>query len=338
MHMADALLSPQVGVAISALSTVAIAYSVKKINNEESFDEKKIPIMAASGAFIFAAQMINFTIPGTGASGHIGGGVLLVALLGPMAALITMAAVLIIQCLFFADGGLLALGANIFNLGVIISFVVYPLIYKPILKNGYTKVKITLASFGAVIIGLQLGSLGVVIQTTLSNITQLPFGIFLFVMQPIHLAIGIFEAIITASILNFVYATRPEIMEGALFNKKNDQIQVKKVVIVLIISALIVGGLISSYASAYPDGLEWAVDRIIGNGQILSEEGIYETLEKLQEKTSLMPEYKLKEAENEGTPIAGILGGIITLIIAGLSGYMINFFKKRKRNKNDNAF
>ncbi|NCB06326.1 MAG: cobalamin biosynthesis protein CbiM, partial [Clostridia bacterium] len=99
MHMADALLSPVVGGAMSAVSAGAIGYAVHKIKKEE-LSEKKLPVMAVMGAFVFAAQMINFTIPGTGSSGHIGGGVLLAAMLGGFPALLTEAAVLIIQCLF----------------------------------------------------------------------------------------------------------------------------------------------------------------------------------------------------------------------------------------------
>ena len=122
MHMADALLSPAVGVAMYAASTGAIARSASKIKQE--IIEKKIPIMAVAGSFVFAAQMINFTIPVTGSSGHIGGGILLAAMLGGYPALLTIAAVVSIQALFFADGGLLALGANIFNMGVIPCFII----------------------------------------------------------------------------------------------------------------------------------------------------------------------------------------------------------------------
>jgi cobalt/nickel transport system permease protein len=97
-----------------AASAAAIAFSVAKIKKDE-LCEKKVPIIGVMGAFVFAAQMINFTIPGTGSSGHIGGGILLAAMLGGSPALLAISAVLIIQCLFFADGGLLALGCNIFN-------------------------------------------------------------------------------------------------------------------------------------------------------------------------------------------------------------------------------
>ena len=107
MHMADALVVPAVAGTMYALSTGTAAYSIRRVRLEQ--DEKKIPVMGVMGAFVFAAQMINFTIPGTGSSGHLCGSMLLSAILGPFAGFLTMIGILLIQCLLFADGGLLAL-------------------------------------------------------------------------------------------------------------------------------------------------------------------------------------------------------------------------------------
>ena len=131
MHMADALISPAVGGTFWVASAAALAFSARKL--KESSDEQRIPLMGVLAAFIFAAQMINFTIPGTGSSGHLGGGLILAILLGPWAGFLAMASVLTVQALFFADGGLLALGCNIFNLGVPTCFIAYPLIYRPLI-------------------------------------------------------------------------------------------------------------------------------------------------------------------------------------------------------------
>src|SRR3954454_10905279 len=120
MHMADALLSPAVGGTMWAGTAASIAYCSNKVRNE--LDDRKVPLMGVLGAFLFAAQMINFSIPGTGSSGHLGGGILLAVLLGPHAGLLVISSVLFVQALFFADGGLLALGCNIFNMGVIPAF------------------------------------------------------------------------------------------------------------------------------------------------------------------------------------------------------------------------
>ena len=150
-----------------------IGFSIKKINQEH--DDRKIPLMGVMGAFIFAAQMINFTIPGTGSSGHIGGGILLCLILGQYPAFLSLCSVLIIQCLFFGDGGLLALGCNIFNMGILPCFVAYPLIVKPLLKKNITSSRVLLASILGVVVGLEMGAFAVVLQTLASNITESQF-------------------------------------------------------------------------------------------------------------------------------------------------------------------
>ena len=108
MHMADALISPAVGIAGWAGAAAVAAYAAAKLKKTATL-EKTVPMMGVLGAFVFAAQMINFTIPGTGSSGHLGGGLLLSILLGPHAAFLALTSVLTVQALFFADGGLLHL-------------------------------------------------------------------------------------------------------------------------------------------------------------------------------------------------------------------------------------
>ena len=203
MHMADALISPAVGATMWAGSLTVLGYASKKL--KEKIDNKTIPLMGVMGAFIFAAQMINFTIPGTGSSGHLGGGVILAAILGPYAAFLVMASVLTVQALFFADGGLLALGCNIWNLGIYPCFLVYPLIYKPIAGDGTSSRRILIAALVSVIMALQFGAFSVVMETLLSGKSELPFGTFVLLMQPIHLAIGVVEGLVTVAIISFVY-------------------------------------------------------------------------------------------------------------------------------------
>jgi len=263
MHMTDALLSPAVGLILYSVSAAAIAYSIKK----EVSCEKKVPMMGVMGAFIFTAQMLNFTIPATGSSGHITGGILLAAIIGAFPALLSMSVVLIIQCLFFADGGLLALGCNIFNIGVVPCLIVYPLIFRPFIKKDITLGRITLASISATVIGLQLGAFCVVLETHFSNIAELPFSAFVLLMQPIHLAIGFVEGFVTAAILGFVYRMRPEIMEFVLDREDVKSNVHRKVIIVFAVIALFVGSVLSQFASSNPDGLEWAVQKVAGDNE-----------------------------------------------------------------------
>ena len=115
MHMADGFISPAVGCTMWAASAAITTLCARKVRQEKEM--RLVPLMGVLGAFIFACQMLNFTIPGTGSSGHLGGGLILAVLLGPYAGFLVMAAILTVQALFFADGGLLALGCNIFNMG-----------------------------------------------------------------------------------------------------------------------------------------------------------------------------------------------------------------------------
>ena len=159
MHMADALVSPAVAGTMYAVSTAAAAYSVKEIKLEDL--DRKVPAMGVMGAFVFATQMINFTIPGTGSSGHLCGGMLLSAILGPCGGFLTMIAILAIQCLLFADGGLLALGCNVWNMAFYGCFVGGFLIWRTVTGKKMTKGRITAASIIGCIAGLQLGAFSV---------------------------------------------------------------------------------------------------------------------------------------------------------------------------------
>jgi cobalt/nickel transport system permease protein len=346
MHMADALISPVVGGVMWAATAGVAAYSIKKIQDE--LDEKKIPLMGVMGAFVFAAQMINFSIPGTGSSGHLGGGLILAALLGPYAGFLTMASILTIQALFFADGGLLALGCNVFNLGFFTCFVAYPLIYKKIIQKGYSTGRILGAAMLAAIIGLQMGSFGVVLETLFSGKTELPFGAFVALMQPIHLAIGAVEGLVTAAIVSFVWKARPEILDKAALGEAIGSISIKKVATGLAIVALITGGVFSWFASANPDGLEWAMIKTAGTEELEAPEGIHQTMSEIQSKTAFLPDYGFKMPENEavqgageaeeawpavngGTSVAGLVGGGMTLALAAFAGLGISLIKRRKR-------
>lgn len=345
MHMADALISPVVGVTMIAVSTGIAAYSIKKIKSD--VDQKKIPLMGVMGALIFACQMINFSIPGTGSSGHIGGGLLLASVLGPYAGFLTMSSILIIQALFFADGGLLALGCNIFNLGFFTCFIAYPFIFKKITGKKFFYKKVVIASLIAAVIGLQLGAFSVVIETFLSGRTELSLGTFLLLMQPIHLAIGIVEGLITSAVLVYILKSRPEIIND--FNNENslNKVSIKNTIIVLSVMALITGGVFSWFASTNPDGLEWSIFKSTGKEELESNNKIHESLSKVQEKTSFLPDYSFKNDKavidnennkskwpdiNPGTTTAGFIGSIITLIFAAGIGLIIFIIKKIKKN------
>jgi cobalt/nickel transport system permease protein len=317
---------------MTAVSAVAVGYAVKKTAGDK-LDEKKIPLMGIMGAFVFAGQMINFTIPGTGSSGHIGGGILLAAILGPFPALLTLASVLLIQCLFFADGGLLAYGCNVFNMGVTACVLAYQFIFKPIVKRGMNKKNVTVASVLSVVIGLQAGAFFVVLETFFSGVSELPFGAFVALMLPIHLAIGLVEGIVTAAVLWYVHSARAELLETSIDNTKLPKtVPVKKVLITFLVLTVIVGGGLSLFASAYPDGLEWSMEGVAGTAELEREGPVYSAVNNVVENTAFMPDYGFRgdeEGSAAGTALAGILGSLITVALAGGIGLIIRAVRKR---------
>ncbi len=328
MHMSDALISPVVGGVMWAATAGTMVYSIKKTAKEELFESGKIPLMGVMGAFVFAAQMINFTIPGTGSSGHICGAVILSAMLGPSAGLLTMAVILAIQALFFADGGLLALGANIFNMGALTCLAAYPLIFRPLLRKAVTPGRIAAASVLTSIVGLQLGSFAVVLETQLSGLTELPFAAFTALMQPIHLAIGLGEGLVTAALLIFLNKVSPESLTDARSLSK--RAVPSRVLVGIAVLAVLCGGALSLLASGSPDGLEWSTGALAGE---LSPggSGAHTAAAALQDQTALMPDYSLDAVSGGGTSVAGVVGSLLTLGLAALAGLLLYIPRRKKR-------
>lgn len=297
MHMADALVSPAVAGAAGITAMALIGISSKKVKSIQR--EEIIPLMGVMGAFIFAAQMINFSIPGTGSSGHIIGGVLLAALLGPWAAFITLTSVLIIQCLFFADGGLMALGCNIMNMAAMSCLIAYPLIYQPIVGKSLGKWRISFGSILACVVGLELGALLVTVETKLSGVSALSTIDFLTLMSSIHLVIGVCEGVATALILCFISSYKPDLLFCQSINSSDTgRHKANTVIWIFAVVALILAVSFTWLASSDPDGLEWSIEKITGSTEIGAA-----TIP----STAVMPDYD--------STFAGVVGGVIVMVM-----------------------
>lgn len=351
MHMADALLAPAVAATMYVASGAAAGFSVHKLRKDDE-ESKKLPVMAVSAALVFAGQMINYTIPGTGSSGHMCGGMLLSALLGPQAGFLSMIVILTIQCLFFGDGGLLALGANVWNMAFYGCFVGFCLIWKPIMHSNLfgkmgakagQRMKIIVASILGCVVTLQLGAFSVVVETSLSGIAELPFGAFCALMQPIHLVIGLIEGIITAAVLTFVYESRPELIkevdtsDDAVSNKRS----LKTVVVILMVVVALTGGVLSLFASSNPDGLEWALfgnsEAGYGENMGLNEDeyGISsnaaDKAAAVQESTAFLPDYAFADSDSAaGTSVSGLVGSAMVAAAAVIICAVGGFFRKKR--------
>ena len=266
MHLGNGIICPVTGIPMLVLAGAAAFYAFKKARNNFSKDK----MMPAVTTLVFAMQMINFSIPMTGSSGHVVGGVLLAAILGPFSAFLAMCSILIVQSVFFADGGLLALGCNIFNMGFLACFVAYPFLYKPLADKNKPLLGAVLASVAA----LQFGSLAVVAEGVLSGSIQLSNAVsFAALMQLIHLPIGIAEGIVTAAVI--------------LIFKSTD---IKKSSILFGGTAFMLAGFIAQYASQKPDGLEWALLKISDSLVLQTQGAIYVLAETIQTKTAIFSE------------------------------------------------
>lgn len=332
--MSDALVAPAVAATMYAVSAMVAGFAIRQFRQEDN--QKQIPVMGVLGAFVFAVQMVNFSIPGTGASGHLTGGLLLSALLGPYAGFITMIGILSIQCLMFADGGLLALGCNIWNMAFYSCFVGAWMIWQLITRKGVSRRRIVIASVLGCIISLQLGAFSVAVETVASGITELPFRLFVTVMQPVHLVIGLIEGLITSAILCFVYKVRPELLwtgkqpAYSLFGH-SALLTGRKMMVTFLIAFVIVGGCLTLLASSSPDGLEWSVNRVAGDKLIPSTGISYTISEKIRGLTALFPDYTVTGKDTQmGTSLSGLVGGVLVMILLGTVSRLI------RRTKRDN--
>lgn len=308
MHMADAMLSPGVAIAADVAAGALLVAAGSKIKKNRR--DNLVALMGVTGAFIFAAQMVNFSIPGTGSSGHIVGGVLLAALLGPWAGFLTLASVIIIQCLIFADGGLMALGCNLINMGAMTALVAYPLVFRTLVNFDASRppsnMKIFAVSVLACVVGLELGAVMVCLETLASGVTAIPAGKFFLLMTSIHLAIGVGEGLATGAVIVFVNKMRPALLAPERHTSRRAGI--RGAVIAFAVAAVIVAGGLSFLASSDPDGLEWSIDKATDGNELPAAGGMLaDSSSAIQSATSIMPDY-----ENS---FSGIVGAAMVLVL-----------------------
>ena len=209
MHIPDGFLSAPVWAAAGAVSAAVVGVSIRRVG--KSLEERTIPLLGVVGAFIFAAQMVNFPIA-AGTSGHLGGAVLAMLLLGPWAAGLIMTAILVIQALLFQDGGITALGANVLNIGLLGSFLGFLLFQGlrrllPGLRG--TLIAAFLTAWLATVLSAALAALEIALSGTSPRRLVLP------AMAGIHAVIGIGEGLITAAALAFLLRVRRDLVHPA---------------------------------------------------------------------------------------------------------------------------
>ena len=222
MHIPDGFIDIPTSAAFAGASAVAVAGAVKGARRQLS--EQSAPLAGLTAVFIFAVQMLNFPVA-AGTSGHLIGAALATVLVGPYAAALALAVVLIIQAFLFADGGLTALGLNIFNMSVIsveVSFAVFLLLKKIFPK---TKSWLVVASFVSALVSVPAAAIGFVIQYAIGANATFSVSSVLSAMVGTHILIGIGEAIITALTVSAVLASRSDLVFG--WDNKNNNLEIR---------------------------------------------------------------------------------------------------------------
>lgn len=294
MHIPDGFLSVTVSVILWLVSIGVVAYALRRAGKD--LGERQVPLMGVLAAAIFAGQMLNFTVAG-GTSGHLMGAALATIILGPWAAILVMTTVVGVQALVFQDGGLLALGANIFNMAVIGVAVSY-FAYRTALRlTGSRSWGPYLGGFLAAWLSIEVASLAVGLQLSFSGTS--PASLAIPAMAAVHALIGIGEGLITLGALAFVIAVRPDLVSA-----DRERPVGGAVIWIAGLAIALALAVAAPLASAYPDGLERVADEY---GFLDFAQGpLYE----------LIPDYVFPGVSNQvlATILAGILG---TLLVFG---------------------
>lgn len=297
LHIPDGFLSTVVSIVGWVLMLAAVAYAIRQTRGQ--LGEKQIPLMGVLAAFIFAAQAINFPVAG-GTSGHLLGGALAAIIMGPWAAVLIMTSVVAIQALLFQDGGLLALGFNVVNMGILTAFTGH-WVYQAVRRTlGEGRNSLLVAGAVGAWLSVLVGAIATAIELAISGSS--PLGVALPAMSAVHVLIGIGEAIITVGALSFIYASRRDLLNigEAAPGKASANWVLGGLGLALLVAVF------SFAADANPDGLERVAEDTGFLG--LAQNPLF----------NIFPDYTLPFIGNE--MLSGILAVVLgTLIVFGIS-------------------
>ncbi len=334
MHMANELLSVPVAAGTLAIAAAGLGFVCRKLRRIITPD--KLALMGILGAFVFAAQMVNFQLPAMpGTSGHMVGAVLLAIILGPHIGALVISSVVIIQCLIFQDGGLLALGCNLINMALVPSYLGY-FLYKTVTKNRSGSLRVYIATLLASVIALEAGAVLVPIEAALSGVLAVPFSTFLVTMLGVHLLVGLVEGLITVAVLGYLQQVRPDIVIDSLPGKA--RLSKKAVLVTLVVFTIVIGAGLSLFACGFPDGLEWSYaerpDQPDFESTVENSDPRIAAVDDFQSKYSPMPDYSIRSSKLGQTPtqqieaagwtsFAGVLGSASTMVFIWLTAKIL---------------
>ncbi len=320
MHMANELLSVPVAASTLGIAAAALGFVCRKAREVISPD--KFALMGILGAFVFAAQMVNFQLPAMpGTSGHMVGAVLLAIILGPHAAAVVISSVVIVQCLIFQDGGLLALGCNLINMALVPSYLGH-FIYRAATHGKFSSVRAYAGAVLACVTALEAGAILVPVEASLSGVLVVPFSTFLITMMGVHFLIGLMEALITVAVLGYLQQVRPDIVADSLPGRI--RVSRKAVLATLVVFTVVTAGGLSLLASGLPDGLEWSYLERPENHEfepmVSNQDKTIAAVQEIQNRYTPLPDYTVRTSGSDEpaagwTSFAGIVGALTTMAL-----------------------
>lgn len=311
MHAPDGFFSVPMALLGWLITIVMVALALR--NTRTQLGERQVPLMGLLAAAIFAGQMLNFTIPG-GTSGHLLGGALAAIVVGPWAAVLIMTAVVSLQALVFQDGGLLVMGLNILNMGIITAFVGY-FVYQGVQRVLKGRAALIVGGFLGAWLSLVVTAAAAAVELALSGTSPLQFA--LPAMVGVHAIIGIGEGLLTVAALSFILTTRPDLVTG---DAAPGQQSARWVLVGLLVALAI--PLIAPLASPYSDGME-RIAEAFADPAAVETAPLFFTLPSetaffgqfLDAPYQLLPDYTL--------PFLGETS--LSTILAGMVGVLITF-------------
>lgn len=311
MHIPDGFLSVPVSILLWIVAIIVVGYALKRVSAD--LGERQVPMMGVLAAAIFAGQMLNFAVAG-GTSGHLIGSAIATILLGPWAATLILTCVVSIQALIFQDGGLLTLGANIFNMGIVSVAVAY-MVYRSIQRLAKDQPwGIFVGGFTSAWLSVEVAALGCALELALSGTS--PANIAIPAMSGIHALIGIGEGLITVGTLVFLYATRRD-----LFRVRNAAPAHGNLLWVIGMGLTLLLAIASPLASSHPDGLEWVAEQ---KGFLTFAQNPF---------YKIIPDYIFPGISN--TSLATILAGIFGALIVFMVALGMAYSRRRKSSTNN---
>ncbi|MYQ77495.1 MULTISPECIES: energy-coupling factor ABC transporter permease [unclassified Streptomyces] len=342
MHVPDGFINAPVSAVAGVVAAGAVAVSLRGARRE--LNERTAPLAGLVAAFIFAVQMLNFPVA-AGTSGHLLGGALAAILVGPYTGVLCISVVLLMQGILFADGGLTALGVNVLDMGVVTTVVAYALFRGLVGVLPRTRRSMTAASFVAALVSVPAAACAFTLMYWIGGTTDIPIGKVFTAMVGVHVLIGIGEAVITALTVGAVLAVRPDLVHGAKGLTAPLKLRVDGELVDApaptpepapahrstrglwatgLVTALVLAGFVSYYASANPDGLE----------KVATDKGIDKEAKEHAAKDSPLADYGVKDVSNARLSggLAGIIGVGATLVVGSGAFYVVS---RRRRTQGE---